>query len=90
MINDFENNQQDFWKKIGRMGIANKKTYQWRLFVSSDVSTVLNKWKTSYENLHSKNMQHNLREYVVDSFDDQNVCNVFVEEPLLYVAILFF
>lgn len=77
------------------MGIANKKGIPMEVIldsgeVSNDVSTVLNKWKTSYENLHGKNVNQILVQNDVNSCDDKDVCNVFVAEPLFNEAISVF
>ena len=58
LLAECENNQQEFWKSMGRIGIAQtrRKTIPVEVMcddgsISSNIDVVLNKWKTDFSSL---------------------------------------
>jgi hypothetical protein len=79
-------NDNEFWKSIGKIGIANDHKMSIPLQVmldngdiTGDLKTVLNKWKTDFSSLYNANStvyntDFRCNENVTDSLLDNDLC----------------
>ncbi|VDI00507.1 Hypothetical predicted protein [Mytilus galloprovincialis] len=85
-------NKREFWKSIGKLGIANERKNQipWEVVdsdgnINTDEKIVLNKWKSDFETLFSNNLNATTPEYSAenDQMDLSNLNCAFTREEIV-------